>query len=898
MAWPELNLDNPKAGGTGGFISAFLCGQAIGVALFAALPLFSVESFALPFLVFLVWYLWAGVVLPISLRILFPFLLVAAGALISFFGMPDVVALVAMVLLLWSRSFLPIGRWGAGTVYGLPAGIAAGLAACAAGLLGVVGVWPGLAGSTALAVAGQWIHSTWDLKGRTDLWEEVSFSPDFVLAAAVGAAGLALLRSYVPVARSPAYAAAALGVPFFVGALVSSAAWPGPPRRAAAVVTGALAVVGVCLLNALSFFGYPDLIVSFSGAAQTSSYELTAGRIFPFWVLALVLGVASGYPWRPQSGRALQVGFGGLGAVVAGWVARWYAAPYAVAILLAVAAGVVAFAADRRAGRRGSLVGRLGLLAAGAAALVCLLAIDPHAGWLGLRRSFGKVTGATGEDAERRPVGKPVDIRFRGLELTATLRHGSTDAEFVDGHLVRVEQQGEYRRTPSVGLAAALGLAAARGKRFGTPGPLRLATMAPFYILPVTGLDYRRNSQSDLIFCGPKLLSPFTYPRLLTVEGLSLLGEDQPDDAVLCLWLPVGTVKVGTLRRLLATVEAAWPRYHLFLEGRDGVVLAGEDLKLDYSRLHAMFQDPEVEGLLTEMGFWHPGDLLAAYVGDHSELKELIGDASPYRRDPPSRPTPTARDLSTPTRVASVAAVAQYRAKGPAGLIERVEFSSPAQKAVALRGFQAIYEQKTRALFRELGGGGPGSQARLVEFLRGPHARLDLLAPRREGKAAQMAAALEGFGLTKAARELLEESFQSGEDNFAWRMQMVELLAQAGQPKEAIRHCRRALELRADSLKARRRLAALLMAAGRLKESAGVLEQIVEQNPRSVLDLSMLAELYARAGRFERAAELARRVLRIEPGNASARMLLQLSGEGTREPVAPTPKQTQPGGPS
>ena len=376
---------------------------------------------------------------------------------------------------------------------------------------------------------------------------------------------------------------------------------------------------------------------------------------------------------------------------------------------------------------------------------------------------------------------------------------------------------------------------------------------------------------------------------------------------MLALWLPAGNLHVDDLRRALATVGAVFKRYDVYLIGRGAVVIAGGDGKISYARLAGFFtqEDAASDGMWAELstgsanpaaamlrdaGFTDPMDLLTRFVGSKEDLEGLTAGARPYDAWRPSRPPAMALDLAEPARPAAVLALAQYRALGTERLLGRLQFDGQAQKMVALHGFDAIYADRTARTLRDLGVTSPERRVELLAFLTGPRARLDLLAPDQTDREVRIAVALSAIGLRQSGAAVLKNAIKSGRDTFEVNLKLADIEEAQAEKAEALKHLRRALELKPDSAPVRARIVALLLSTGQGAEAAGVLEEMVKTEPDNVATLLELGYVYAKLKRYEDAARTAEQVLRIEPNNADAQSLLTLSRQAAPAEEAPNPK--------
>jgi tetratricopeptide (TPR) repeat protein len=380
----------------------------------------------------------------------------------------------------------------------------------------------------------------------------------------------------------------------------------------------------------------------------------------------------------------------------------------------------------------------------------------------------------------------------------------------------------------------------------------------------------------DVIVCGPGALSQAGNPlALLSREGLTRIRNRLTERGVLALWFPAGRVNLETLLSTVATMSEVFPAFSVFVAGPEAVFVAVAEPSLQFARLK------QVQDHLSNLGFWHPLDLVGGFAADAGDLAALAEGVSPYRLSHPRRPPALGRHLLGVPRAVTFAALVQHRVAGPGRLLQRLAFHSDNQRAVALRGFDAAYQDGTQDILRDVGRMSRSDPQAFVDFLSGPHARLDFFAPEGSEPAVRLGAALSAYGLHEGAAEVLREAIGAGQESFAVHMALAGVLEGLKRPADALQHYRQALERQPDSLRARGRLTALLLAAGLHREAAASLEEMVKLEPGNVAVLLMLANLYAgRLNRPDEAAELALRVLEIEPDNTAARDLLALVLEG------------------
>jgi len=770
---------------------------------------------------------------------------------------------------------------------GLLLGSAAGCAACSAGLPGSVDVAVVMAVCSALAALGGL------LSGRAEASPErgdsgVGWAPAAALSAACGAAAVGLLRGYLPVSRCAAYGVTDLGLAVFLGMatffLIVRDRWV-----SRAIAVGCTAVALLCLVASFSFLGYPDLILSESAALQTASRLLVGGRTFPFWGLAFVLGLATAPAWATggkRYGLALVALSAAAGASLAGALGWAYRAPCVVSIGLAFCALMVVWAPGF--GRRqapGSMVRPAVLLVVVLALLYSVLG-DPHRGWIGLRRSAAY--GGSGSEAV-----EVVEARTSAEGLWATTRSRDVTTTFWNGDVSLMARGQEPLGGIPIPLAYALGVAAADGPRsIGVIGSTPAEICWAGRILPpaaqVSAVEVGHGCPGgpfDLVACGPSALSGGSYPlKLLSTQGMRQIRQCLAPDGVMALWFPAGWVDLDVLARSVATVGSVFAEYNVFLSGRDAVIIAGAHVRPSYGGLKTLFQDRGTASSLASIGVWEPEDLLVGYSASHVDLDYLARGVGPYTLRRPCRPPLLARDLSAPMRTAALAVLLQHRLGGSAKLRRAMAFGSEVERAVALHGFREVYDERTTQMLRELGRCDQAGRRELIEFLYGPMARMDLLAPGQEDRTVQVANALSRFELRQAAAAVLEQTIAGGRDDFAMQFHLAEVLERLEKPVEALLHYRQALAHDPDSVVTMRKIAAMQIVLARYDDAVAMLEKVVEREPDSISALLMLGNLCAgKLNRFRDAASAALRVLEVDPDNTPALDLLALCRQAMKE---------------
>lgn len=589
-------------------------------------------------------------------------------------------------------------------------------------------------------------------------------------------------------------------------------------------------------------------------------------------------------------GAALSLGAAGLGAAGAGLCAEHPQLCYALPVLLAAVALAAAIVVGARRAMPGGRI--LSALAAALAAVAVAWSFvaDPQCSLLGLRQTLAQQTGGVSRPDDAGPTALDtawVELTQDGL--TARVRRGTLAAEFINGHLAHAGAPGTA--PAPVALAVALPLAyAGATAHVGVVAPALPATLECARALAGEGRvqAFRLWGRSDgtafdVVVCGPGAFSAAGSPlRALSREAMRAIRTRLAPGGVLGLWLPVAAVEPGVLRRALATVRSAFPAFQLFLCEHEAVLVAVADPRLRWERLRAL-QAP-----LRGAGFWGPMDLVRGYAADAGELASVMDGVPPYTLSRPRRMPVLARRPAPRAWAASPALLAQYRLAGPERLLGQLAFESENQRVVALHGFEGIYAEQTRESLRRLGRlalGGPAED--LMALVRGPLVRRELFADAAEGQDVQTAAVFLALGLPEAAAAALQKALESGRDDPGLHVRLAGVLEALNRPDDALGHYREALGLDPASAVVQQRMTALLVALGRYREAAESLERVLKDQPDNVRAMLMLGQLYAGTlGRPERAAPLAQRVLDLEPGNPAAHELLLLCGGASSPPAA------------
>jgi tetratricopeptide (TPR) repeat protein len=813
----------------------------------------------------LIWPLWA-----------------IAGPVTGGGGTALAAAVVGFGVLAWLTAAFP-GEAGDQAAFCL--GGAAGFAACSAGLPGLIGLVP-VAIIAAAAAAGA------ALLGRDERAElgdaRTAAPPALLLGGAAGAAAFALLRGYMPAVRCAAYAASDLAVAFLCGWLVSASVLR---RRAGDTMlpVSLAAVTVLCSVAGFSFFLYPDALVSEPAVRQASCYLLGAGRVFPLWLWAFALGAFVGPALADAEGATgiapILLMSAGAGAAAAGLLGSSPRGPYVLAAALAVL-GLVTVCRSEPARRTAG--GRFlckPLLAVGLAGLLWCILADPHGGWAGLRRSASGALSRWGGAA-----GASVTVLDGGARVLLEASH--VQAEFWDGDMVQVRRNGSPTGAPAAELAVALAVAHSGDPvRIGIVRPALADTVRLVQLLAapaqVAMLDLWGGAGSerlDAIICDAGPMSLAACPlSVLSQEGLARVRGRLAAEGVFALWLPAVWVDVETMRGILASVSSAFPHFALFLTGDEAVLVAGETVRWEFAPLQRLFDQGEGVECLAKAGFWEPIDLLLEFAASSDELGYAWAGVRPYALRHPCRPPAVARDLEARTRPASLALLAQHRLAGPGRAANLLEFAGRSQGAVALRGFDELYGQRTGELLRGAGRSSALGKKELIAFLQGPLVRAELFAPGETDKVMRLAAVLGSFRLDEEAMGVLEASVEAGRDSFEVQSRLAGLLESLQRPGEALSHYQRALAYQPDSMPTLRRIAGLQLMLGQHADAAETLRKVLEHEPGNTSTLLMLGNLYAaKLGRFRDAAALAARVLELDPHSAEAQQLLVLSRDAMR----------------
>ena len=635
------------------------------------------------------------------------------------------------------------------------------------------------------------------------------------LAGGAGAAGAAMLGAMFSVSGSFAYATAGVAPMFLLGMLVFARCLSGHWRGGGALVAGGACVAAASLVSGYSFLLYPDLILSGPAATQLSPYLLTTGRTFPLYGLALLLGLGSGPAWTRASRRGISLALAAAaaGAAVAGLLSGSDRAPF---LLISVLCMATVLPVARRLCRRAA--GRNIVLPAGGCLMIALIALfaltaDPHAGGLGLRMSLAHVASAVGREIA------PDEVTVALADATGSARRveciaGELRGTFLNGGLAAFTCPG--RAVEPSGRTAAIALVlglSRRADKVAVIAPALPETLSSARVLAGGAAVHAVNpwqggpaAQYDAIICGPGPLGAANPLLVVSREGLARIAARLDTGGAFALWLPAGTMQPMTLRRCVATFRSVFPAFSVFVIGDECVLVASKSARWDYARLAAVCARSNARALLECEGPWPPLQILAGFAGGADDVGQIADGVAPYALAALPRPPLMSLDLARPAGPYGLALLVQYRLAGPDRLIQRIEFANRRRRAAALHGFTDAYAEQTRAALRGIGRlSGPCGE-RLTDFVEGPLARLDLLAPGAEQRAARMSAALAAFGLPQAAMAVLEGAVEAGQGSFEVHMMLARRMEAVGEPHRALVHYREALKYNPDSAEVRRRI--------------------------------------------------------------------------------------------
>ena len=742
-------------------------------------------------------------------------------------------------------------------------------------------------------------------------WNVENLGGGHLLGIALGAAGVALLRTYGYGAGSAGYALSDVAVGFCLG-LLASRALPEDVRQDRGALTMIAAVVlapGALILES-SFFFYPDLILSESAALQAPAILLSAVRTFPLWFGAFLLGICAGIIGILTSGEGAAKEAESSSVSTAGvcWAAAigavggtllsmngFYAGAYVLPVLMCLLA-VVPVCMDLRFERTGRLISAAAVVVVLLVGFYWSMAGDVHREWVPLRSSYSRYLVPTegrmnyAPEGEEAPAagGEALQLQgpnFRTYGLSANAGSGQRQAWMVRGNVVSSARAPD---AAPVRLAVALGVARARNPdRIGVlmpalddtiNGARLLAPEATVRLLPAgPDADVRRVSaeprELDLVVCGPGPLSAvYNSSSILAREPLQSVAGSLAEGGALAIWLPTRSVDVDGLRRVLATVKSVFGRFDVFACRDELVVLCGPEGELSYPDMKSLYESSDADAYLTQAGWWHPRLLLLTHVAESDQIAQLLGDSGPYVLSHPERPPVLSRDLGASTNAPSAAAVLQYKLAGPEPLLKRVEFHTALQKRLVTDGFQDLFDDHTRDLLRRVGDTPAEEDREFIRFLNSPVLNLDLFqAEAIEGASMKRVLACYEFGLHSRARALLKGVEQRGGDAFAVQYWRGRSFQDQGEGGDALKAYKRALQARPQHVDTIKRIVSLHLVANRKKEAATYLEKLVQARPDDVDTMLFLSDIYGSLREYEKALKWAQAALKLAPDNAAAR---------------------------
>jgi tetratricopeptide (TPR) repeat protein len=456
---------------------------------------------------------------------------------------------------------------------------------------------------------------------------------------------------------------------------------------------------------------------------------------------------------------------------------------------------------------------RLGALLALVGGALVVSLFDPHLGFQPLARSLQRQLHDDPEAEPPRVQLGAVSVTPAGLRARAEL--GFARVEWLGGHIVRSTDR-QYRhqllRLPVLYVLVQAFRGASRDA-----GPCGVAPGVGHDLDLWRSMDpdgqpwmpYRSSSEPLAAFvAGSDAVSRLGIHRLVHTEALQQIPL--APGGVLALWFSPADMKPVDVARLLSTIEAAGLESHVFLRGREAVLIAGKDLPgLNLDALANAFEHDAVSPHLTASGLLHPAELLACYVGNLDDLRSLWNSTAPQRAVAPLPGMSPGRDLARPADPAGLLAVAQYRALG-AGRISELLAQDPrgARMRVMLHGYEDLYNTRTRAELLHIGAavqaGGDRAKERLLAALGGEYIRLGMLAPGYKDAVLKQAYVMDLMGLHGSAADMLEAHLEKGVDSGEARLLLGRQYERLADWRKALQQYRKAVRLAPESDAARK----------------------------------------------------------------------------------------------
>ncbi len=120
---------------------------------------------------------------------------------------------------------------------------------------------------------------------------------------------------------------------------------------------------------------------------------------------------------------------------------------------------------------------------------------------------------------------------------------------------------------------------------------------------------------------------------LYTVEHFNAVRARLANDGVFCQWLPLHQLDLDTLRSIVRSFIAVYPRSYAILATNSldtpvvGLVARRDDDRFDLQRIRERLASPNVERSATELAIGDDLALLGTFIADSRALEDFAGDA-------------------------------------------------------------------------------------------------------------------------------------------------------------------------------------------------------------------------------------------------------------------------------
>ncbi len=136
------------------------------------------------------------------------------------------------------------------------------------------------------------------------------------------------------------------------------------------------------------------------------------------------------------------------------------------------------------------------------------------------------------------------------------------------------------------------------------------------------------DARYDVITSDP--IHPFVIGAgdLYSVESYEVARSKLTSGGVFCQWVPLYQLDDGDIDSILRTFDEVWTNATVWVTGKDFILCGARDAyRTELGSLRAKAEGEEFAEILRLLGFWAPEEVMSAYVGRLSSLREEFAGA-------------------------------------------------------------------------------------------------------------------------------------------------------------------------------------------------------------------------------------------------------------------------------